>query len=216
VTDTEAQQVAPQPAHDRDQMNVGRIAVVVVILAVGMALAIGLCWLVMGEPQRADRTIFPAAMASLRGWRCVVIHHTGTPGGDLQAAMRVHAVAGSGSAATCHFVIGNGQGMDDGEIAATPLWIAQQAVEAPGGVGEADGAIPPGAVHVVLVGDFENGPLTLDQMNSLVRLTHALANHCRIPLARVFVHSDLEAVACPGSAFPTSELLRRLGDKLRS
>jgi len=169
----------------------------------------------MGVPEKADRTIFPPDMVALRAWRLVVIHHTGTAEGDLTAAMHVHAAVAPGAVPGCHFVIGNGRGMDDGEIAATPLWIAQREVRSSAGGEGAAGAVPPGAVHVVLVGDFGRDPPTADQMRSLIRLASALAGHCRIPLTRVFVHSDLEAVDCPGAAFPTAELLRRLGEKLR-
>ena len=213
MTDADSQEVAPQPADRPDGINVRRVATVVVVLALAMAAGIGLCSLVMGVPDKADRTIFPPDMVALRTWRLVVIHHTGTAEADAEAAMHVHAAAEPGAAPACHFVIGNGRGMGDGEIAATPLWIGQQEVTPPGGGGV--GAIPPEAVHIVLVGDFESSPPTPDQMASLVRLTYALASHCRIRLTRVFVHSDLEAVACPGSAFPTADLLRRLGEKLR-
>jgi len=215
MTDVEPQEAAPQPAGDPDGINVRRVVTIVVVLALAMAAGIGLCSLVMGVPEKADRTIFPADMVALRTWRLVVIHHTGTADGAPPATMHVHPAAEPGAAVGCHFVIGNGRGMGDGEIAATPLWVAQQEVQSSAGGEGAAGAVPPGAVHIVLVGDFGRDPPTPDQMRSLVRLASALAGHCRIPLTRVLMHSDLEAVACPGSAFPAADLMRRLGEKLR-
>src|SRR5947207_7912577 len=57
-------------------------------------------------------------------WQCIVIHDSGSPVGSpasLDALARANNLRGLGY----HFVIGNGNGMDDGQLAVGRRWLDQ-------------------------------------------------------------------------------------------
>jgi hypothetical protein len=57
-------------------------------------------------------------------WRSIVIHHSGSPAGDASSIERQHfkqGLVGLGY----HFVIGNGQGLDDGQVVVGYRWERQ-------------------------------------------------------------------------------------------
>ena len=201
----------------KDAVDGRRMVKVVASLAMAMGAGVILCHLVMpADPPRADRTAFPPDMAPVRAWEAVVIHHTGTSGGTFESVSGGEDGSETGQGdLRGHFVVGNGQGMGDGEVRATSLWTAQQVWRHCPMGGEADGDLPPDAVGVVLVGDGRRGPPTEAQMESLVGLAYALTTRLRIPLTAVHGHGEVSPAACPGEAFPMAAFLRRLGEKHR-
>jgi len=59
-----------------------------------------------------------------KGWKYIVIHHFATLAGSVEAFHLFHTKQGYGGVAY-HFVIGNGNGMKDGEVQETFRWNQQ-------------------------------------------------------------------------------------------
>ncbi len=178
------------------------------------ALQVGQVVLVPGKPvlQRAG---LPAALTReldrirvRRGWTHIVIHHSGTARGNVRDMDRYHRdhrrmENGLGY----HFVIGNGNGMRDGEIAMGPRWPRQQE-----GGHLASAAQNRYSIGICLVGNFEETRPTPKQMESLRALVRYLQRRCTIRTANVTTHTriNVRPTRCPGRHFPTDEFIRSL------
>lgn len=181
----------------------------------------GLMWLIQGAPRwRAGARTWPAAVISAGAhsfepifrtrtpivpgrWQAIVIHHSGSMFGtpaSLEAQHRAIGLAGLGD----HFIVGNGAGMDDGEIHVGFRWLNQL----PG----AHTAGPQGdwfnrhAIGVCLVGDGRRRPFTDEQIRRLGQLVRELSRRLQIPPERVYLHSDVAPVDDPGRYFPEAML----------
>ena len=217
-----AQPANPAPVR-KDEVNVRRMAKVVLALAAAMAVGLAVCWVFPAEPPMADRTVFPGRMAELRPWRQIVVHRTAAPDRSFESVAGGSAADGAGATMpVVHFVVGGGRALGDGEVRHTRLWLEQL----PAGSCPADGAVGRSrdeaaaqrsepAIAVALVGNFRTQPPTAAQMDSLVALVHELTSRLRIPLTGVLLHSDLSGVDCPGAEFPTGDFFRRLGERYR-
>src|SRR5437016_939088 len=84
----------------------------------------------------------PAPLVPSR-WRYLYIHHSQTPAGN--AITLGQATGGLGD----HFVIGNGDGLMDGEIQVGQRWNQQQVALPPLGANKID----PACISIGLVGD---------------------------------------------------------------
>jgi len=100
-----------------------------------------------------------------------------------------------------HFVIGNGQGMTDGEIEPTFRW-KQQMQGAHAGVPDYNQH----GVGIVLVGNFEKESPTAAQLASVKRLVKVLAREYEIPKDQIIGHGDVKPTECPGTHFPLKEI----------
>jgi hypothetical protein len=100
-----------------------------------------------------------------------------------------------------HFVIGNGQGMPDGDIEPTFRW-RQQLQGAHAGVAQYNQR----GIGVVLVGNFENSPPTDRQLSSVRRLVGILKREYTIEPVNVIGHGDVKATECPGQLFPLDDV----------
>lgn len=152
--------------------------------------------------------------APQRRWIYIVIHHSGTTSGSLEGIHAEHKKRkdqfgqpwlGIGY----HFVIGNGQGMKDGEIKPTFRWKEQ-----------IHGAHSGSRVHndngigVCLIGNFENQKPTTKQMDSVVTLVRQLARQYQIPARLVIGHNTVKPTACPGKMFPLQDVRRKSFENL--
>ena len=178
------------------------------------ALRVGQVILVPGTPT-VRRSGLPAALAReldrtriRRGWTHIVIHHSGTARGNVRDMDRYHRdhrrmENGLGY----HFVIGNGNGMRDGEIAMGPRWAKQQ-----DGGHLASAAQNKYSIGICLVGNFDESPPTPRQIESLRALVQYLQRRCNIRTGRVTTHTriNIRPTACPGRLFPTDAFLRSL------
>lgn len=142
----------------------------------------------------------------LREWNFIVLHHTASDAGSVESIHEEHlrrkdkngnAWLGIGY----HFVIGNGSGMDDGEIESTFRW-KQQLQGAHAGVADYNQH----GIGIVLIGNFENSPPTDAQTASVKRLVGFLKREYGIASNKVLGHSDVKATECPGKLFPISEV----------
>jgi hypothetical protein len=108
-------------------------------------------------------------------WQYLYIHHSKTSGGN--ALMLGDSPEGVGD----HFIIGNGDGLVDGELQISQLWNHQQSAISPAG----NLKVQPNCVSICLVGDFDRKPPTPMQLGRLGQLVQALQARCRIPGSRV-------------------------------
>jgi len=142
-------------------------------------------------------------------WQGIVIHASGSRHGSpetLEAEHRAMNLRGLGY----HFVIGNGRGMDDGEVHVGWRWLDQL----PGAHAAGDDAAwyNHHAVAICVVGDGDRGSFTEAQMRRLVQLSALLARELGIPEDRVVLHSDIAPVQSPGRAFPVAAFREQLAN----
>ena len=159
-----------------------------------------------------DGSIEPAAPP--RKWKFVVLHHSATESGSVEAIDAVHRrrrdqFGNHWPGIGYHFVIGNGQGMPDGQIAPTFRWQDQL-----------DGAHARSRRHnlegigVCLVGDFEQTAPTPRQISALGELLEQLVLRYDVEPRRVVRHLDVAATRCPGRLFPFEEVRSALEERL--
>lgn len=158
-------------------------------------------------PRSVQRAIDRAKVKPGR-WRYIVIHHSGVDTGTVKSMDRYHReVRHMENGLAYHFVIGNGSGMRNGEIAVCHRWKAQLA----GGhlANEAQNQI---AIGICLVGNFDVHRPSAKQMASLKALVQALLVRCRLTPKAVKTHRQINVVPtrCPGAHFPTTSFLRSL------
>lgn len=134
-------------------------------------------------------------------WQAIVIHHSGSLSGSPATIEREHearSLKGLGH----HFIIGNGRGMEDGQVYLGFRWRDQL----PG----AHAAGPDGdwynhhSISICLVGDGDRRPFTPAQLRELSELTQSLCRRLGIPQERVLLHSQVAKVSDPGKFFPGS------------
>jgi N-acetylmuramoyl-L-alanine amidase len=194
-------------------------------LLLSMTTVGGLLWLLQGGPTpRLDGLALPAAVAAAGPssmesifrtraqvtpgkWQAIVIHHSGSSFGtpaSIEAQHRAMNLEGLGY----HFLIGNGSGMDDGDILVGYRWLDQL----PG----AHAAGPRGdwfnrnSIGICLVGDGRKHPFTDQQVQRLVQLVSELSRRLGIPPEQVYLHSDLAQTDDPGRMFPEAAFREQL------
>lgn len=141
-----------------------------------------------------------------RDWKYIVLHHTASDSGSVESIHHIHLKNKDRSGRHWlgigyHFVIGNGQGMDDGEVEPTFRW-KQQMAGAHAGVNEYNQR----GVGIVLVGNFEKSTPTPRQLKSVKELVKTLAREYAIDAEHVIGHGDVKATECPGQFFPLSNV----------
>jgi N-acetyl-anhydromuramyl-L-alanine amidase AmpD len=141
-----------------------------------------------------------------RDWKYIVLHHTATDSGDVQSINEAHLKNKDKNGKPWlgigyHFVIGNGNGMGDGDVEPTFRW-REQMHGAHAGVGEYNQQ----GIGIVLVGNFEKHSPSTSQLRAVKQLVPALAAEYGITGDRVIGHSDVKATECPGHHFPLSDV----------
>ncbi|MBA4032822.1 MAG: hypothetical protein C0478_18290 [Planctomyces sp.] len=151
-----------------------------------------------------------AADAPLREWRYLVLHHTATATGDVDSIHQIHLRNKDRSGNRWlgigyHFVIGNGAGMTDGEIAPTFRWHGQLH-GAHAGAREFNDY----GIGIVLVGNFAKKPPTAAQLSATKRLVSHLAKEFQIDSSHIIGHGAVKATECPGRHFPMDDVRKCL------
>jgi LysM repeat protein len=144
-------------------------------------------------------------------WKHIVIHHSGTYMGTVKGMDRFHREERHmENGLAYHFVIGNGQGMGDGEIAVGHRWTEQL----DGGHLRSD-ELNAVSIGICLVGDFEHARPTAKQMDSLRGLIHDLLDRCKLSPDSICTHQQINTLytRCPGRHFPTQAFLAGFKDK---
>ena len=109
-------------------------------------------------------------------------------------------LAGANGDLCDHFVIGNGQGCQDGEIQISPRWNQQQSAAAPPGVAH----IEPDCISICLIGDFDHSMPTSMQLHRLAELVTTLQSQMRIPGQRVIFLNESGTPSSVGRYFPVT------------
>ena len=139
-------------------------------------------------------------LAQARDWTSIVIHHTATDTGSVESIHETH-IAKEWLGIGYHFVIGNGNGMADGEIEPTFRW-REQIHGAHAGSDEYNQH----GIGIALIGNFEEQSPTPAQLAAIKRLVAALKSEYHIDSEHVIGHGEVKATQCPGKLFPLSEV----------
>jgi hypothetical protein len=147
------------------------------------------------------------AQATARDWQYIVLHHTATSAGSVEGIDSVHrrrkdSQGRSWLGIGYHFVIGNGQGMPDGQVESTFRWRDQ--------MHGAHSGVPrynDWGIGVCLVGDFEQNPPTDKQLAAARKLIAALRRRFDIAAGDVRRHGELVATDCPGALFSVADVV---------
>jgi LysM repeat protein len=158
-------------------------------------------------PRSIQRAIDKAPVQPGR-WQYIVIHHSGVNTGTVKAMDKYHReVRRMENGLAYDFVIGNGSGMGDGEIAVGRRWTQQL----DGGhlASEAQNKV---AIGICLVGNFDEHRPTPREIDSLRALVEALLVRCKLSPRAVKTHQQINIVhtRCPGAKFPTKSFLDSL------
>ena len=164
-------------------------------------------------PRSIQRAIDRAPVKPGR-WQFIVIHHSGVDTGTVKGMDQYHReVRHMENGLAYDFVIGNGSGMGDGEIAIGPRWTRQL----DGGhlASEAQNKI---ALGICLVGNFDEHPPDPRQLASLRALIQALMIRCGLTPDAVKTHQQINIIRtrCPGARFPTASFLESLKSRTNS
>ena len=140
---------------------------------------------------------------NFKGWKYIVLHHSATEAGSVKAFDRFHTDQGYGGIAY-HFVIGNGNGMRDGEIKSTFRW-QQQIAGTHVSVNSWEHNVF--GIGICLVGNLEKIEPTPAQKKALDKLVKDLRSKYGIAAKNVLGHSQVpfdtdskrhEQTLCPG------------------
>lgn len=143
-----------------------------------------------------------------RKWKYIVIHHSATDVGNAKSMDRYHREERHmENGLAYHFIIGNGKGMDDGEIVAGPRWTGQ--INGGHLVSE---SLNSKSIGICLVGNFDESRPTAKQLESLEALVIYLMKRCRLGTSAVRTHQQINTIhtRCPGRHFPTKDFLTDL------
>lgn len=145
---------------------------------------------VSGDPVTQTRVALDQAR-----WQAIVIHHSGSQVGSPVSIAKENesrGIRGLGH----HFIVGNGSGMDDGQVHIGFRWLDQLA--GAHAAGESGDWYNHHAISVCLVGDGERGAFTPAQVQQLQSLVASLRKRLGIPGDKVYLYSDI----APGSSDP--------------
>jgi LysM repeat protein len=151
-----------------------------------------------------SRTLARTAVQPGR-WQYIVVHHSGTRMGTVKGMDRYHREQRHmENGLAYHFVIGNGNGMSDGEVAVGHRWLEQL----DGGHLRSE-ELNQISVGICLVGDFERDDPTARQMENLKALTRYLLGRCKLGGLSLRTHQQINPIytRCPGRNFPTKTFL---------
>jgi len=140
----------------------------------------------------------------LREWEYIVVHHSGTSGGNAKIFDYYHAEErGMENGMAYHFVIGNGTDSGDGQIEVGNRWRRQIQ-----GGHLASETLNEIAIGICLVGDFSRSRLGPRQAASLIELVQYLRKMMPEQRLKFRTHREINTrpTECPGRLFPTQAL----------
>lgn len=201
---------ASRPRRGSANAGLTRVRMVWISFFGAMTLAAGLLLLLDGRPIRTDGlSLSPLASAETIGgqnnpimtrvklapWQAIVIHHSGSLVGSPASIEKEHQernYRGLGH----HFIIGNGTGMDDGQVHIGYRWLDQlPGAHASGPNGD---WYNKNSISICLVGDGNRQPFTAAQIQQLATLVESLRRQLGLPADRVFRASETD----PGRLYP--------------
>lgn len=160
------------------------------------------------SPLRSGDMLATTAPLATDRWQAVVVHHSGEASGNADTLDKAHRAAGFAGLGY-HFVIGNGNGLGDGEVQAGPRWNAQQPGPHVVGGDNADW-FNHYAVSICLIGDGDTRKPTDRQMEKLAELVNELQRRLDIGADRVLLNYQVAPTAGPGVLFPAGSFRQQL------
>ena len=157
--------------------------------------------------SNVQRAIDRPAVRSGR-WKYIIVHHSATPVGSAKGMDRYHREERRmENGLAYHFVIGNGRGMKDGEVAVGERWTKQL-----NGGHLSKESLNEVAIGVCLVGDFSKTSPTRSQLDSLEALLESLMRRTGLRPAAIQTHKQIHPrhTECPGKRFNLDAVKRRL------
>ncbi|XHC25267.1 MAG: peptidoglycan recognition family protein [Phycisphaerales bacterium] len=155
---------------------------------------------VSGEPGDWLQGVL-APVENIEGpkWDGIVIHHSASIQGSLDSITRQHELQGLAGLGY-HFIIGNGNGADDGELLVGYRWSQQlPGAHVAGPLSEQYNATK---IGICLVGDGDSRSFTPDQMSTLMQIVRGLQDEYGIAHGAVELHRDVASTSSPGRFFP--------------
>lgn len=173
---------------------------------VACLLAALLAWLILHPdhdplPPLDWRELAPPEDTPLHPWRWIVIHHSGTSGGETSAIDRHHAQVNGWDGIGYHFVIGNGRPMAMGRIDATWRWRTQRR-GAHAGPGPDQAPFNADGIGICVIGDYTADRPDPYLEDRLAELCSLLVRHVPTLSVRTIIgHGEVpgKATACPGA-----------------
>ncbi len=166
------------------------------------------------RPSVGDDLIFATKNGLERQrWTGIVIHHLGEPFGTPESIHRQHLSWGY-QGLGYHFLLGNGNGLGNGEIHVGYRWVEQL----PGAhvVGEAGRVHNEHSIGICLIGDGDRHGFSERQLKHLTRLVQRLQQEFGIPADAVHLHSELASdLSSPGRLFSKANFRSQLLDTPR-
>lgn len=144
-------------------------------------------------------------------WKQIVVHHTATAGGSPEGIDRYHRNVNKWeNGLGYHFLIGNGNGMPDGQIHTGNRWLQQLngAHVRMKGTDQGNSF----SIGIALVGNFEETQPTERQLESLRRLLRYLLKEYNVPRENIVGHGSVSAkhTDCPGKLFVIKDMVETL------
>jgi N-acetyl-anhydromuramyl-L-alanine amidase AmpD len=143
-------------------------------------------------------------------WKAIVIHHSASPFGSPESIAKEHTALGFKGIGH-HFVIGNGRGMDDGDLHVTYRWMDQLPGAHAGGRNEK--FFNNNAISICLVGDGSRENFTAAQLQRAAALVDKLCDELAIPHDKVYLHRDIAPTADPGPLFPEQQFRALIAER---
>lgn len=150
------------------------------------------------------RSQIDAPKGRLREWEYIVVHHSGTPGGNAKIFDYFHRqTRGMENGLAYHFVIGNGSDSGDGQIEVGPRWSMQKQ-----GGHLASESLNEIAIGICLVGDFSTHRLGPRQTAALIELVQYLRKMMPDAKLKFRLHREINTkpTECPGKLFPSQAI----------
>lgn len=165
--------------------------------------------LAAGNPSGIDVVFRTRQSLDRARWKGIVIHHSGQAFGSPDSIQAEHLRQGFKSMGH-HFVIGNGSGMDDGELRVGDRWLDQQPGAHAGG--ERGDWHNQHSISICLVGNGDRRPFTKAQITRLNQLVAALSRELNLPAEAIVTHSQIAPTSDPGRFFPETLFRSRLAE----
>jgi N-acetyl-anhydromuramyl-L-alanine amidase AmpD len=162
------------------------------------------------RPQADIPELDPAIIRQLQAipvhgnWKYIVIHHSGTSVGTPKALDRFHRQRGMENGLAYHFIIGNGHGMQDGQVFIGNRWKHQLQ-----GGHLASEELNQVSIGICLIGNFDHEKPTPAQMATLQALLKKLRCLTGLPSSAITTHRLIHPkhTDCPGKYFPSKSAL---------
>ncbi len=149
-------------------------------------------------------------------WNYIIIHHSAGDYGNIKTLQKIRKERQPiepFEVIAYHYIIGNGNGMKDGEIASDNrekynLWGVH--------VSESNWNINFTGLGICLIGNLDKKQITPKQYKSLLKKTSDLMEQYNIEIDNVLFHGKIkgESTKCPGKYFPYSKFKKDLSKNI--